>query len=332
LCYPYHEFSWDLIVDFDDRVLQRIKLSDLRLLQAVVKWGGMARAAAQLHISQPAVSKAIKALEQTLGVRLLDRTPQGVEPTIYGQALLNGGAAAFDDLKQSVRQIEFLADPFTGELRIGCTEAGAAGFVPSIIARLSTQYPRVTFSVVTGDAARFVERDLPQRDIDLAIGALPDAAGSNTEITSAVLFEDHHFVMAGVQNKWVRRRKIALADLMAEPWILPPPDSTMGQYIARAFRAQGLEPPRSRVVSFSIPLCHHLLASHDFLTVHPLVMTELGKHLNLRRLNVQLPGISRSIGIMTLKNRTLNPLARLFISSAHEMAKAFIHTGNRRKK
>ena len=108
----------------DPRVLRRLKLSDLRLFQAVVEFGGMAKAASRMNISQPAVSKAIASLESTLRVRLLDRTPQGVEPTQYGRALIEGGVAVFDELTKSVQQIEYLADPTSGEVRIGCTEAG----------------------------------------------------------------------------------------------------------------------------------------------------------------------------------------------------------------
>src|SRR5436190_9187594 len=119
-------------MDLDDRALRRLKLSDLRLFHAVVQRGGMAKAAAQLNISQPAVSKAIAALEYTLGVRLLERHPQGVEPTVYGRALLKGGMAAFDELEQSVKQIRFLADPTAGELRIGC-EPLASGFMGAVI-------------------------------------------------------------------------------------------------------------------------------------------------------------------------------------------------------
>ena len=88
-------------------LLRRIKLSDLRLFSAVIGAGGMAKAATQLHISQPAVSKAIASLEQTLGVRLLDRHAGGVTPTIYGDALLQGSTAAFDDLGQSVGASSF---------------------------------------------------------------------------------------------------------------------------------------------------------------------------------------------------------------------------------
>src|SRR5262245_16382747 len=118
----------------DPRVLRRLKLSDLRLFQSVVEFGGMAKAASRLNISQPAVSKAIASLESTLRVRLLDRTPHGVEPTQYGHALLEGGIAVFDELTKSVQRINHLADPTGGEVRIGCTEAGAAGFVPAVVA------------------------------------------------------------------------------------------------------------------------------------------------------------------------------------------------------
>ena len=100
----------------------------------------MAKAAAQLNISQPAVSKAIAALESLLEVRLLDRTPRGVEPTMYGRALLEGGVAVFDELRKSVKRVEHLAEPAGGEVSLGCTEAGAAGLVPTIIAGLSLRY------------------------------------------------------------------------------------------------------------------------------------------------------------------------------------------------
>ena len=73
--------------------------------------------------------------------------------------------------------------------------------------------------------------------------------------------------MAGEANKWVRRRKIKLSQLINEAWILPPADSPMGLSISEAFRSNGVEPPQSRVTSFSIPLCHHLLATGRFLTI-----------------------------------------------------------------
>jgi DNA-binding transcriptional LysR family regulator len=313
-------------MNLDERVLRRLKLSDLRLFQAVVERGGMAKAATHLNISQPAVSKAIAALENTLRVRLLDRHPHGVEPTAYGRALLTGGLAVFDELKKSVKQIEHLADPTAGELRIGCTEAGAAGLVPAVIDRLSARFPRVVFHVMTADPATLAERELPQRRIELAIGAVPVLA-ANAMVEAEVIFDDRHFVMAAESSKWARRRHVKLADLVDEPWILPPPDSLMGGYIADAFRSNGLEPPRRQIVTFSIPLCHHLLATGRFLTMHPAVMVSLGKYLPLRRVNVSFSGIPRPIGVMTLKHRTLSPLAKVFVDCAREMAKPLMKRG-----
>ena len=307
-------------MDWVDRIGRRVKLRDLHVLLAVTQWGSMAKAARYLATSQPVISKTIAELEHALGVRLLDRSPQGIVPTMYGRALMSRGLAIFDELREGIKEIEFLADPAAGELRIGCTEAGAAGFVPAVIGRLSQRYPRVVFRVVTADAVSLVERELPQRKVELAIGAVPGPLSAG-DIEATILFDDRHFVMAGERNKWVRRRNIKLAELVQEPWILPPPDSLMGLYIAEAFRGDGLEPPHSQVVSFSIPLCHHLLATGRFLTMHPVVMARLGKYLPLKRLDVDFAGIPRPVGVMVLKNRTLSPLARLFIDCAHEMAK-----------
>src|SRR5882724_5423138 len=104
-----------------DRVAYRLKLRDLRLLDTVVRLRSMAKAAARLNISQPAVSKAIAELEHVIGVRLVDRSRQGIEPTEYGRALLDCGVAVFDDLRQGIKNIEFLANPTAGEVRIGST-------------------------------------------------------------------------------------------------------------------------------------------------------------------------------------------------------------------
>ena len=126
------------------------------------------------------------------------------------------------------------------------------------------------------------------------------------------LFDDRHVVLAGGNNKWIRRRNIALADLIDEPWIFPLPDTPVGSYIAAGFHAAGLEPPRAHVLSFSVPLHQHLLSTGRFLTTLPLSMVVHNQHLPLKLLSVKFPAVSRPIAIVTLKNRILKPLARLF--------------------
>jgi len=306
-------------MNLGNRTFRRLKLSDLRIFHAVVQRGGMAKAATELNISQPAVSKAIAALEHTLGVRLLERHPQGVDPTLYGRALLKGGIAVFDELEQSVKEIGFLADATAGELRIGCTEPLAAGFVAEVIATLSARYPRVAFEVVAADPVTLMERELRQRHIELSVVPIP-GLNIGGDINLEILLNDRQVVMAGVQNKWVRRRNLRLADLVDEPWLIPPPDSIIGRSIAEAFRTSGLELPRARVVTFSIPLCYQLLSRGSFLAMLPVSMARLGGELPLKILRVAIPGIDRPIAIVTLKKRTLSPLAHVFIREARELA------------
>src|SRR5215510_14537238 len=129
--------------DWENRIGRRLKLRDLHILSAVVQWGSMAKAATHLSMTQPAVSDAIGNLEDALRVRLLDRSSKGVEPTVYANVLLKRGLAVFDELRQGIREIEFLANPKAGEVRVGCPEALAAGLVPAITGRLPRRNPRV---------------------------------------------------------------------------------------------------------------------------------------------------------------------------------------------
>ena len=212
-------------MDRADPILRRLKLSDLRMLEAVAQRGSMARAAQSLNISQPAISKAIAALERTLNVRLLDRTPTGVEPTIYGRTLLNGGTAVFDELRQSVKQIRYIADPSAGEIRIGCTQPLALGFASVLIERFGQRYPGVRFHVEEADTVR-LKQQLRARTADmiLARSAVPSP---EPDMEAEGLFDDPLRVVVGANSPWTRRRAVRLADLADEPWAIPPYEMTL---------------------------------------------------------------------------------------------------------
>src|SRR5216684_1315818 len=110
------------VVDEIERIERRLKLHDVRVLISVVQAGSMSKAAERLGTSQPALSRSIADLEHAVGVRLLDRSPQGVEPTAYGRALIKRGVAVFDELRQGVQDIASLTDPTVGEIRMGGSE------------------------------------------------------------------------------------------------------------------------------------------------------------------------------------------------------------------
>src|SRR5262245_25115447 len=139
-------------MDPHHRARRRLKLRQLEILLAVADTGSMAKAAARLAISQPGISRAISDMEHVLGVPLFDRSTQGVAPTPYGRALLKRGVAAFDEIDQGVKDIEFLADPTAGEVRIGSGAGLAEGIVVAVINKLARQYPRVVFHVAIHNA------------------------------------------------------------------------------------------------------------------------------------------------------------------------------------
>ena len=155
-------------MQLSDRIGRRIRLQDVHVLMAVVQAGSMGKAARELNTGQPNISKSIADLERALGVRLLDRHRFGVEATPFGRALLDGGAAVFDELRRTVKNIEFLADPASGEIRIGSNPLLAASFTAAVADRLSRRYPRITLHLTT----RYVEElyhELNERDVDLLI-------------------------------------------------------------------------------------------------------------------------------------------------------------------
>jgi len=135
------------LTQWEHQIGRRLRLRDLFVFFTVVESGSMAKAGAKLGVSTPSISEVIAALEHSLGVRLLDRSSKGVVATRYGEALLVRGRAAFDELRQGIKDIEFIADPLAGELRIGCPESIAAGFLLPVLERLTSEYPRVKFEV-----------------------------------------------------------------------------------------------------------------------------------------------------------------------------------------
>jgi DNA-binding transcriptional LysR family regulator len=308
-------------MQLSDHVRRRMKLQDLYVLMAVVQAGSMRKAAAHLNSNQPSISRSIAELEHTLGVRLLDRNPQGVEPTQFGRALLDCGTAVFDDLHQGVKNIEFLADPTTGEVRIGSGAFLAASFVSGVVDRLSRRYPRIVFrlEVTQADAPG---HGVSERNVDFVIASLRGGLVTDEKFGFEVLYDDSNVVVAGAQSPWVRRRSIALADLVNESWVLPPPQRAYGPLFVEAFRANGLDYPRTTVFTISAEARISLVATGHFLSIVPTSILRFPRRRpEIKVLPVKL-SISRvPFGIVTLRNRTLSPVAQLFIRHAREVAK-----------
>jgi len=314
---------------WESRIGRRLRLRDLHILSTVVQWGSMAKAASHLAMSQPAVSEAIASLEAALGVRLLDRTPRGVEPTLYASALLKRGLVAFDELRQGIKDIEFLADPTAGEVRIGCIESLTAGFIPEVIDQFSRKYPRVLVHVVNTQLATQEFRELRERTVDLMVGRILRPVADD-EIDAEVLFRDEYFVVASSRSPWARRRKVALADLVDEPWILVPPNNVFAPFMAQVFSAQGLELPRTGVTSFAAAIRIQLVATGRFLTLMAgSMLRPNAERWELKALPIALDALSFPVAIFKLKHRTVSPVVEKFVEHLRAAAKSMAAPGGR---
>ena len=312
------------ILDWDSRIGRRVRLRDLHILFSVVQQGSMAKAGAHLGMSQSAVSQAIAAIEHALRVPLLDRTSKGVTPTIYGSALLRRGSAAFDELRLGVQEIEDLADPTTGEVRIACTESSSAGVLPPIIERLSERYPRIKLLVLDAAAPGPMEYpELRDRRVDFRLTILlrPLEGELAKEYVAEIIRYDRICLAVGSRSPWARRRKIDLAELAGEPWIIPLLDTPGGRAIMEAFRERGITLPHMTVTTLSVHLRNFLAMSGRFVVAVPVSNFELyGKVFDLKRLPIELPAPQLPYAIISVKNRTLSPAAQLFLACAREVA------------
>jgi DNA-binding transcriptional LysR family regulator len=316
-------------MDPDERVSRRLKVSDLRLLHAVVQSGGMAKAAAQLNISQPAVSKAISALEYTLGVRLLDRNSRGVEPTPYGRALVRRGIAIFDELRQGVNDIRSLNDPAVGEIRLGATATMIETWLPLLINRFAKQYPRVVLHIDTVLLDATYMSGLRERKYDVMMARLRTPVADDPlaeDLREEPLFHDPLVLAVGRHNRWARRRKIDLAELVAEPWMLPAPSTWNYSNLMEAIKARGLEPPPASAVTAASNLRLYLTANGPYITSTPRSSVWLSPYRqSLKVLPVELPiATYSSVAAVTLRHRTLNPAVERFIAYARQIANSIV--------
>jgi DNA-binding transcriptional LysR family regulator len=308
------------MMKWDDRIGRRLKLHDLHVLLTVVEVGSMGKAAERLAVSQPSISKSIAALERAVGFSLLDRTPRGVECTRYGRALVDRGMGAFGELRQGINDIASLADPNTGDIRVGCPEAVAVGFLSEVIDRFTERFPRVAITVVQANNMSHEFRILRERTVDFLLGGLVEPF-RHDDLECEPLYRDRTYILAGKHGRWSRRRKIELAELIDEPWVLAP-DSIFHSLMIEAFRAKGLDLPASAVKTYTVHQRLKLLATNRFIGAESgQILRFNAQRFSLAKLPVRMPEGTWQVGIVTLKHRAVSPAAVRFLEVAREVAR-----------
>lgn len=301
---------------------RRINLRDLNILIAVADTGSMAKAAARLRISHPAVSKTISELEGALGARLLDRSPQGVQLTPSGEVLLRCGVNIFDELRQGYRSLEYLSDPNSGEVRLGCTEIILHGLASAIVRKFSAKYPGVQVDVKLANPGEHQLRELRERRIDLLITRATGKSAAQ-DLHSEMLFDEPFVFIVGAASEFARKRRVVLSEIIGRKWVLPAPDSAPGALINDVFRAAGFQPPNAVVKTISIELTTSLVASGEFVGILPISVARLkAGRAALRVLPIKPVGPRVSAEIVFVKNRTLSPAVESFVNCVRDVVNA----------
>ena len=237
-----------------DRLMQRLprhlKMSELRVFMIVLEHRSFRRAAAVLHLTQPAVTRAIAGLEDTLGVRLFDRVANGVEPTVHGRAFAPRIAAVFDELRRAAHELTLVSSGATGRLRLGTVPMPAIPLLPVALERLLGEQPGVQVSVVEERETELVDR-LRRRDVEFAILrlALVDPAG---DLRVDTLYDERLCVVAARDHPLAARTQIGWPELLEQRWVLPPPDCLFHDHVQRTLHQLDLPMPRPSVEAIAI--------------------------------------------------------------------------------
>jgi DNA-binding transcriptional LysR family regulator len=297
----------------------RLKTRQLLLLIALDDYRNIHRAAEELHMTQPAASKQVKDLEEMLDVRLFDRLPRGMEPTIYGETMIRHARMALTSLSLAHDDIVALKAGLAGQVEVGVIMAPAMALLPRAIARIKEQAPLLRIGVQMEQSNVLMDK-LQRGTLDFMIGRIlekQDSAGLIYE----ELTEEPACAVVRPGHPLLERTDLELADICALPWILPPPGSVLRHRFDMMFRRAGLTPPVNVVDSTALLLVTALLQQTDSLHVMPRDVAEYYASLNvLKVLPIELPCKMDAFGIIRQQDHLLSPGADLLLKAVRAAA------------
>lgn len=298
-----------------------MELLDSRRLKhflAVYDLRSIGQAAEKLFLTQPALSKSIRQLEEDLQVRLFDRTPLGVVPTVYGDALAQHARVIRSEMRHAETEISNLRGAVKGHVTVGCGPSVAAGLMPLATERLRKAKPGIRFTILEG----LVDSILPalrRGELDLAVGAWPRPADS--DVTAETLVRDRVCVVAGPRHPLLKKKSVEMSDLLEYPWVLPPETQRFRQLLEETFLAKGLSPPVPSVTSNSATFIRTMLLDNQSLSFLPVQSLPLRSRAPTLA-SVPVAGLSREVEVtLTFRERAVIPPAvHALIAALREVA------------
>ena len=295
------------------RLPRQLKMSELRVFVAVLEQRSFHKAAALVHLTQPAVTKSIASLEETLGVKLFERHTNGAEPTVHALRLAPRAAAIFEELRRAAADLSAVSAGATGRLRVGTVAMPAIPFLPIAIARLVEAQPKAVVTVIEARESELVDR-LRGRDIDMAILRLslfePEA-----DLLVSPFFDERLCVIASKDHPVAARQQLAWPELLEEHWVMPPADCYFFEHVQRTLDTLGVGLPRHTVESLSINVQFSMVLHAGMLSfgLRSQFVFSPDKAL-LVRLPVDLPSPPRAVSAVRLKSHQCSPLAQQLIN------------------
>lgn len=234
-----------------DQLIRRLRLRHLELLVVLTEAGTMRAAASRLHLSQPAISKMLAEVEEVLGARLFERSPQGVLATAAGDAAVYRARVVLGELAHASDEVEAIRSGTSAVLRVGAFSVTAA--VPAAVVRLRQRMPQAAVHIHEGRVGELIQR-LLDGDLDCVFGALTTEMLTSDRLQllqSEVLLQDRLCVLAAASNPLVRRRRLRWTDLQESPWVAPPRQTLVRQAFMTAFLNEGADPPAPVIEAIS---------------------------------------------------------------------------------
>jgi DNA-binding transcriptional LysR family regulator len=196
----------------------RLKTRQLLLLIALDDYRNIHRASEMLHMTQPAASKQLKDLEDMLDVKLFERLPRGMEPTIYGETMIRRARMALTSLSLAHDDVVALKVGLTGKVDVGVIMTPAMALLPAAISRIKQRAPLLNIAAHVETSNILLER-LKNGSLDFAIGRILDG-NDNTDLVYEELVEESVCAVVRCGHPLLSRKPLEIKDLVGQPWIL----------------------------------------------------------------------------------------------------------------
>jgi DNA-binding transcriptional LysR family regulator len=231
----------DPATELQRALLSRLKLRQLSLLQAIDRHRTLGRVAAEMQLSQPAITKALHEVEDIFGSLLFDRTSRGLVPTAAGDAVLHYARRWLAELEATTRVLTSLEAGRSGRLRLGFTQQVPQQLMSAALTHLLDRTPRISVMAREGTTDELVA-SLVARELDCAIGRSYD--GDASGLVQEAIYEQEPCLVVGAKNvKRLSRGPLDWARLAQLDWILPPPNTPMRRTYNAIFVGAGVQPP-----------------------------------------------------------------------------------------